>query len=189
VGALFGLLLVAPVLVVATILVKLTSRGPVLFRHTRVGRGGKTFSCLKFRTMVEDAEAILRRNPALQEKFRQHFKLVDDPRLTPVGKFLRKTSIDELPQLFNVLRGEMSLVGPRPIVREEVYKYDGYHEKLFSVKPGLTGLWQATARHRTVTYQDRVMLDMEYIDKRSLRLDLKLILLTIPAVISGSGAH
>lgn len=188
-GAIVILFLTLPVFIVASVLIKLTSKGPVFFRHRRLGLGGKPFWCLKFRTMVDDAEKLLRENAELYKKFQEHFKLRDDPRLTPVGRFLRKTSVDELPQLINVLRGEMSLVGPRPIVSEEVYKYDGYHEKLFSVKPGVTGLWQATARHRTTTYMERVLLDMEYIDNRSLKLDLTILLLTVPAVLLGSGAH
>ncbi|HEV3468130.1 MAG TPA: sugar transferase [Pyrinomonadaceae bacterium] len=184
-----ALLLVAalPLLACVALAVKASSRGPVLFRHRRLGLGGREFECLKFRTMVADADEELRRNNFLRRQFEQTYKLRHDPRVTPVGAFLRRTSLDELPQLLHVLRGEMSLVGPRPIVRPELEKYSIYGEKLLTVKPGLSGLWQVCGRSDT-TYPQRVMMDMHYIDHRSLSLDLRLMLLTVAAVVRKSGA-
>ena len=181
------LLVTLPVFVVVALLIKATSRGPVFFRHKRLGRGGREFGCLKFRTMVVDAEELLKRDDLLRHKFEQDFKIKDDPRITRVGRILRKTSLDELPQLWHVLSGGMSLIGPRPIVRPELGKYSIYGNKLLSVKPGLSGLWQVCGRSDT-TYPQRVMMDMHYIDHRSLTLDLRLILLTIVAVARKSGA-
>jgi lipopolysaccharide/colanic/teichoic acid biosynthesis glycosyltransferase len=176
-----------PLLAFVALAVKATSRGPVLFRHRRLGLGGREFECLKFRTMVADADEELKRNNFLRRQFEQTYKLRHDPRVTPVGAFLRRTSLDELPQLLHVLRGEMSLVGPRPIVRPELEKYSIYGEKLLTVKPGLSGLWQVCGRSDT-TYPQRVMMDMHYIDHRSLSLDLRLMLLTVVAVVRKSGA-
>ncbi len=181
------LLLTFPVFVVVALLIKATSRGPIFFRHKRLGRGGREFGCLKFRTMVVDAEEQLKRDDLLRHKFEQDFKIKDDPRITRVGKLLRKTSLDELPQLWHVLVGGMSLIGPRPIVRPELGKYSIYGNKLLTVKPGLSGLWQVCGRSDT-TYPQRVTMDMHYIDHRSLALDLRLILLTIVAVARKSGA-
>lgn len=181
------LLAVSPVLLVLAVLVKLSSKGPVFFAHRRLGRDGKEFNCLKFRTMIADAEERLKRDPELRRRFEEKFKLEDDPRITPLGAFLRKTSLDELPQLFHVLRGEMSLVGPRPIVEDEISKYSIYSTKLLSVKPGLSGLWQVCGRSDT-TYPQRVMMDMHYIDHRCLSLDFRLLLRTASAVVRKSGA-
>lgn len=181
------LLVTLPVFVVVALLIKATSRGPVFFRHRRLGRGGREFGCLKFRTMVVDAEEQLKRDDLLRHKFEQDFKIKDDPRITRVGRLLRKTSLDELPQLWHVLRGGMSLIGPRPIVRPELGKYSIYGNKLLTVKPGLSGLWQVCGRSDT-TYPQRVMMDMHYIDHRSLTLDVRLMLLTIVAVARKSGA-
>ncbi|MCA1604849.1 MAG: sugar transferase [Acidobacteria bacterium] len=181
------LLLTSPLLLVIAVLVKLTSDGPVFFAHRRLGRDGKEFYCLKFRTMIANAEERLKRDPQLRRRFEEKFKLEDDPRITPLGALLRRTSLDELPQLFHVLRGEMSLVGPRPIVRDELSKYSIYAHKLLSVKPGLSGLWQVCGRSDT-TYPQRVMMDMHYIDHRCLRLDLQLLVLTASAVVRKSGA-
>jgi lipopolysaccharide/colanic/teichoic acid biosynthesis glycosyltransferase len=185
--ALALLLLALPLFVIVAVLVKATSRGPVLFRHRRLGLGGREFECLKFRTMVANADEELKRNNFLRRQFEQTYKLRHDPRVTPVGAFLRRTSLDELPQLVHVLRGEMSLVGPRPIVRPELEKYSIYGDKLLTVKPGLSGLWQVCGRSDT-TYPQRVMMDMNYIDHRSLSLDLRLMLLTVAAVVRKSGA-
>jgi lipopolysaccharide/colanic/teichoic acid biosynthesis glycosyltransferase len=181
------LLLTLPVFVVVALLIKATSRGPVFFRHRRLGRGGREFGCLKFRTMVVDAEEQLKRDDLLRHKFEQDFKIKDDPRITRVGRILRKTSLDELPQLWHVLSGGMSLIGPRPIVRPELGKYSIYGNKLLMVKPGLSGLWQVCGRSDT-TYPQRVMMDMHYIDHRSLALDIRLLLLTLVAVARKSGA-
>ncbi|HKO61704.1 MAG TPA: sugar transferase, partial [Pyrinomonadaceae bacterium] len=181
------LLMAMPVLLVVAVLVKLTSKGPVFFAHRRLGQNGKEFDCLKFRTMIADAEERLKRDPKLRKQFEEKFKLEDDPRITPLGSFLRRTSLDELPQLFHVLTGKMTLVGPRPIVQNELSKYSIYANKLLSVKPGLSGLWQVCGRSHT-TYPQRVMMDMHYIDHRSFTLDLQLLLLTATAVVKKSGA-
>jgi len=181
------LVLMLPLFILVAALVKATSRGPVFFRHRRLGRHGREFACLKFRTMVVDAEEQLRRNDLLRRRFEETFKIKNDPRITPVGSFLRRSSLDELPQLWHVLRGEMSLIGPRPIVPPELAKYSIYGGKLLSVRPGLSGMWQVCGRSDT-TYPQRVMMDMHYIDHRSLSLDLWLMLFTIAAVARKSGA-
>jgi lipopolysaccharide/colanic/teichoic acid biosynthesis glycosyltransferase len=181
------LVAVLPLLACVALLVKATSRGPVFYRHRRLGLAGAEFDCLKFRTMVADADEQLRRNEFLRRQFEHDYKLKRDPRVTPVGAFLRRTSLDELPQLLHVLRGEMTLVGPRPIVRPELEKYSIYAGKLLTVKPGLSGLWQVCGRSDT-TYPQRVMMDMHYIDHRSLSLDLRLMVRTVGAVVRKSGA-
>ena len=185
--ALVLLVMALPVLLVVAVFVKLTSRGPVFFAHRRLGHNGNEFDCLKFRTMIADAEERLKRDANLRQQFEEKFKLDDDPRITPLGRFLRRTSLDELPQLLHVLTGEMSLVGPRPIVQNELSKYSIYANKLLSVKPGLSGLWQVCGRSDT-TYPQRVMMDMHYIDHRSFTLDLQLLLLTATAVVKKTGA-
>jgi lipopolysaccharide/colanic/teichoic acid biosynthesis glycosyltransferase len=187
VGSLILLVFTAPLFLVVAICIKLTSPGPVLYKHRRLGRGGKEFWCVKFRTMAVDAEDQLKRNAELRQRFEGNFKIHDDPRVTRLGGFLRKTSLDELPQLMHILRGEMSLIGPRPIVKPELSKYSIYGTKLLSVKPGLSGLWQACGRSDT-TYAERVLMDMHYIDHRSLTLDIQLLLRTVVAVLMKSGA-
>jgi lipopolysaccharide/colanic/teichoic acid biosynthesis glycosyltransferase len=184
-----GLLLVAaPVMLLIAALIKLTSPGPVIFKHRRLGRGGREFSCYKFRSMVVDAEEQLRRRPELQREFTKLFKMKADPRVTRLGAFLRKTSLDELPQLVNVLRDDISLIGPRPIVDAERARYNGFGDRLLSVKPGLSGFWQIYGRSDT-TYDQRVEMDMTYIENRSLGYDLKLIFLTAYVVLKGRGAY
>ena len=159
-----------------------------MFKHRRLGRGGKEFWCYKFRSMVQDAEQQLQSSEALRAKFEAHYKIKDDPRVTRVGGLLRKTSLDELPQLWNVLRGDMSLIGPRPIVAPELVKYGPYDRKLLSVTPGLSGFWQVCGRSDT-SYSKRVLLDMLYIDHRCTWLDLKLMVLTAFAVFRKVGAY
>jgi lipopolysaccharide/colanic/teichoic acid biosynthesis glycosyltransferase len=181
------LVMASPLLVAIALLVKMTSKGPVFFAHRRLGRHGEEFYCLKFRTMIVNAEESLKRDPELRRQFEERFKLERDPRITPIGGMLRRTSLDELPQLFHVLSGQMSLVGPRPIVRDELTKYSIYATKLTSVKPGLSGLWQVCGRSDT-TYPQRVMMDMHYIDHCSFGLDLRLLLLTASAVLRKTGA-
>ncbi|MGQ0763396.1 MAG: sugar transferase [Acidobacteriota bacterium] len=181
------LVIASPLLLAIALLVKMTSRGPVFFAHQRLGLNGKEFHCLKFRTMILNAEEALKRDPELRRQFEERFKLERDPRITRLGNLLRRTSLDELPQLFHVLSGQMSLVGPRPIVRDEVIKYSIYATKLMSVKPGLSGLWQVCGRSDT-TYPQRVMMDMHYVDHRSFGLDLRLLLLTASAVLRKTGA-
>ena len=186
-----ALMLVAaavPMLVIA-LLVKLTSPGQVLFRQQRSGLNGKPFTIFKFRTMVTNAEQFKHELVAMNEMSGPVFKVTNDPRVTPIGKWLRKWSLDELPQLFNVLRGEMSLVGPRPLPVDEVKRFsDLAHRRRLSVKPGLTCLWQVQGRNKISDFQEWVRLDLEYIDNWSIWLDLSILLRTIPAVFSTSGA-
>ena len=186
-GASMLLLLTSPLFVLVAVLVKASSPGTVFFKHKRLGQNGREFVCLKFRTMVADAEDRLNRDAHLRGQFEVAFKIKDDPRITRTGALLRKTSLDELPQLLQVLRGEMSLIGPRPIVERELAKYAIYGVKLLSVKPGLSGLWQVCGRSDT-TYPQRVMMDMHYIDHRCFLLDLQLLLLTTVAVLRRAGA-
>jgi exopolysaccharide production protein ExoY len=177
-----------PICAVAAALIRATSPGPVLFRQRRIGRGGRVFWCYKLRTMMVDAEERLQQDPELRRVFEVNYKLDIDPRVTPVGALLRKTSIDELPQLFNVLVGDMSLVGPRPIVPPELERYGPHGERLLSVKPGLSGFWQVCGRSAT-TYEERVQMDLAYIERRGLLMDLRLMLMTPIAVISRKGAR
>lgn len=181
--------LVIPVVAVLYALTRLDG-GPGFFGHTRVGRDGRLFRCWKVRTMVTDAETALAehlaRNPSAAAQWQREFKLDDDPRITRLGAFLRSTSLDELPQIWNVLRGEMSLVGPRPITQDELANYRGYEWCYLSVKPGITGLWQVSGRN-DVSYAERVQMDVEYLRSRSLMLDLSLILKTVGAVLRRTG--
>ena len=179
-------------LAIVALAVKLSSPGPVLFRQERLGKGGQRFRIYKFRTMYQDAEKILRSDLAVYQKYiENNYKLPpgQDCRITPIGRFLRTTSLDELPQLFNVLKGEMSLVGPRPIVPPEIEKYGDYGALFMSVRPGLTGNWQVSGRSEVSDYARRTALDIEYIRDQSLRTDIDILLKTIPAVLSRKGAH
>jgi lipopolysaccharide/colanic/teichoic acid biosynthesis glycosyltransferase len=187
-GSIFLLIAFTPIFVIAAMGVKLTGPGPVLFRQKRLGRGGKLFRCYKFRTMVADAESRLAESEELLAQFDETYKIKNDPRVTPFGAFLRKTSLDEFPQLWNVVRGEMSLIGPRPIVAPEVSKYGAQAQRLLSVKPGLGGVWQVNGRSDT-TYDERVAMDLEYVETRSLRLDLILLVKTALVVVKGRGAY
>ncbi|WP_425545383.1 sugar transferase [Labrys sedimenti] len=165
---------------------------PIFIRHNRVGRGGALFPCLKFRSMVTNSDEVLREhltaNSAARQEWEETHKLKNDPRITPLGQFLRKSSIDELPQLLNVIRGDMSLVGPRPIVRDEMVRYGAHIEDYLKVRPGLTGLWQVSGRS-DVSYQHRVSLDVRYVREWSLWSDIVIILKTIPAVLRPSGSY
>lgn len=185
--ALLVLLLASPVMLAAALLVKLTSPGPILFKQTRTGLNGKRFTLYKFRTMVENAEELKSQLLAQNEMSGPVFKITDDPRLTKIGKFLRKSSLDELPQLFNVLNGDMSLVGPRPPLPEEVAQYDHWQRRKLSIKPGLTCLWQVNGRNK-IDFENWMRLDLHYIDNWSLWLDAKILLKTVPAVLAGIGA-
>jgi lipopolysaccharide/colanic/teichoic acid biosynthesis glycosyltransferase len=182
------LLILAPLLVVLAAAVALTSAGPVLYRRRVVGRHGIEFDAFKFRTMVVDAEAILRAHPELNREFAANVKLRDDPRLTRIGSFLRRTSLDELPQLLNVAVGYMSLVGPRMIAPDEMSRFGDALATRLAVKPGVTGLWQVSGRQE-LAYSDRVRLDLHYIENWSLWLDLAILARTIPAVLSMRGAY
>jgi len=170
------------------VLIKLTSRGPILFKQQRVGRHGRPFNMLKFRSMVVNAEELKAKLMALNEQAGPVFKMRSDPRITAVGRFIRKFSIDELPQLVNVLRGDMTLVGPRPPVPHEVAQYEPWQWRRLSVPPGLTCLWQVSGRNE-IGFQDWMYLDLQYIDHQNLGQDLNLLLRTVPAVMSGRGSH
>jgi exopolysaccharide biosynthesis polyprenyl glycosylphosphotransferase len=186
--ALTALILVSPVMLLVAALIKITSPGPVFFRQKRMGQNKRKFTIYKFRTMAVDAEARMRQLEHLNELSGPVFKIKNDPRITPIGRFLRKTSIDELPQLINVLKGDMSLVGPRPMsVRDYELFSEDWHRRRFSVRPGITCLWQVNGRN-SIPFEKWMELDMQYIDKWSLWLDLKILAKTIPAVLRGSGA-
>ena len=189
IGALILLVALSPLFLLATLLIKLTSPGPVIFRQQRGGRHGKPFTMYKFRTMHTDAEMRRAELEAFNQMTGPVFKIEKDPRITPFGRWLRKTSVDELPQLLNVLQGSMSLVGPRPLPLYEVEKFENTAQRRrLSVKPGLTCLWQIGGRNEVKDFSDWVRLDLEYIDNWSLWLDIKILFKTIPAVLFGSGA-
>ena len=188
-GALLLLLLFSLPMLCTALLIKLTSRGPILFRQQRAGLNGKPFVMLKFRSMMTDAEQRRHELEVLNEMTGPVFKLSNDPRVTPSGRFMRKYRIDEFPQVINVIRGEMSLVGPRPLPLDEVRRFDDLaHRRRLSVKPGLTCLWQVSGRNDVRDFSDWVRLDLEYIDNWSLWLDLKILCRTIPVVLLGTGA-
>ncbi|MEN3794740.1 sugar transferase [Fulvimarina sp. MAC3] len=190
--AVCGLLLISPLFFLAAIAVKLADGGPVFFSHQRVGFNGKSFGCLKFRTMRTDAKERLQdyldSDPLIREEWAATQKLKNDPRLTPIGHVLRKSSIDELPQLINIIRGDMSLVGPRPIVTEELKKYGSLASLYLSARPGLTGLWQVSGRSDT-TYDQRVRLDANYLSQWSFANDTGIILKTVPALFAQRGSY
>lgn len=178
------IVLLFPLLILISVTVKLTSKGEVIFVHKRIGQNGKTFGLYKFRTMVPNAEELIEKfSPEQMIEYKNTFKLKNDPRVTKFGNFLRKTSLDELPQLFNVLKGELSLIGPRPIVKEELEKYKDNKEKLLSIKPGLTGCWVAYSNKET-TYEERINMELNYVDNVSLKLDIKIFFKTIKAIIN-----
>ncbi|KAB1069576.1 sugar transferase [Methylobacterium planeticum] len=189
--ALIAVFALSLVFVLVAIAIKLSSRGPVLFKHGRIGRNGERFDCLKFRTMHAAGDAILRdhldAHPAARAEWQATQKLHHDPRITALGRVLRKSSVDELPQLINILRGDMSLVGPRPIVQSEVPRYGAHIRAYCSVRPGLTGLWQVSGRSDT-SYDQRVAFDCEYVARRTFLYDLGIILRTLPAVFAARGA-
>ncbi len=187
--ALGSALLIAagPILLGVSMLVALTSSFPIIYRRRVVGLDGVEFDAFKFRTMVAEADEVLRRDPELQREFEVNFKLRDDPRVTRFGAYLRKSSLDELPQLINVVRGQMSLVGPRIIVAEEMPRYGAMLDKRLRVRPGLTGLWQVSGRQEQ-SYEERAQLDSRYIDRWSLLGDLAILLRTVPAVLRRRGA-
>jgi exopolysaccharide production protein ExoY len=190
--ALLALVFCLPIMLGVGLAIFLQDGGPVLFAHRRIGRDGRSFRCLKFRSMAIDAEArlaeLLASDPQARAEWEADHKLRRDPRVTRLGAFLRRSSLDELPQLFNVLRGEMSLVGPRPIVEAEVAKYGRRFRQYCAVKPGITGLWQVSGRNDT-SYRTRVALDCVYAARRSAWLDFKVLACTIPAVLSRRGSY
>ncbi|TMI70654.1 MAG: sugar transferase, partial [Bacillati bacterium ANGP1] len=190
IGAAIGVVVLSPVLAVLALLIKLDSRGPVFFTQARVGRGGRVFRIIKLRTMVDGAEA--KREELLSQSVygdARLFKMPSDPRMTRLGRWLRQTSLDELPQLVNVLRGNMSLVGPRPPLPSEVALYEAHHYARFDVKPGITGPWQVAGRNQITDFERVVALETEYIRNWSLASDLAILLRTTPAVLRMEGAH
>jgi lipopolysaccharide/colanic/teichoic acid biosynthesis glycosyltransferase len=185
--ALAAIVLLLPAFAVIAIAVAASSGRPVIHRRRVVGRGGVEFDAFKFRTMVCGAEKVLEQDERLRAKFTENWKLFDDPRVTHLGRFLRKYSLDELPQLLNVLRGEMALVGPRMVSPPELQRYGDLHAKLCSVRPGLTGLWQVSGRQR-VSYDTRIAMDMSYIEHCSLRSDFSILARTVSVVVRADGA-
>ena len=175
-----------PIFFILSILIKLGSRGPIFYSQIRLGKNKKPFKCIKFRTMSEEADDILKNllieNEDLRDEFQRTQKLKNDPRITPFGKFLRRTSLDELPQFINVVLGEMSIIGPRPIVKEEQNRYDKNLNEVFSIKPGITGLWQVSGRNN-LSYERRVMLDLIYARNRNFYIDLNILIRTIGVVL------
>ena len=186
------LTLISPLLAIIAFLIWQVDGAPVFFAHYRVGHDGRLFGCLKFRTMRRDAEQQLKRlletDPQVRAEWERDQKLANDPRITPIGHFLRKTSLDELPQIVNVVKGQMHLVGPRPITVAELNKYGNVRWHYVSVHPGITGLWQVSGRNDT-TYAERVVLDAAYVEKRSLWMDLGILLKTVKVVVLGRGAR
>ena len=178
----FGL----PIFLIIALLIKLSSRGPIFYLQERIGKNKKTFNCIKFRTMHPEAEDILENlitnNEKLRKEFEETHKLKNDPRITNIGKFLRKTSLDEIPQFLNVIKMEMSIIGPRPIVKKEIQKYGESYNKVISIKPGITGLWQVSGRNN-LSYKRRVILDCLYVDNISPLLDLRIIIRTFGVIL------
>ena len=183
-----GILLFLPLMVPLAIIIKLESDGPIFFRQIRVGKGRRHFVCYKFRSMVADAESLKEEISYLNEAEGPMFKIRDDPRITPLGRFLRRSSLAELPQLFNVLKGDMSIVGPRPQIPSEVELYEPWHYRRLEVQPGITCLWQVSGRS-SIGFDEWMRLDMEYVKLRSLVFDVKLLLRTLPAIIARRGAY
>ena len=183
-----GLIVLSPVFLILAIIVKVDSKGPIFFAHTRIGKNGKKFKMYKFRTMYENAQDMIKDfTPEQMKEYKENFKLENDPRITKIGKILRKTSLDELPQIINILKGELSIIGPRPIIEPELEKYEENKEKFLSLTPGLTGYWQANGRSNT-TYEERMQMELYYVDNMSFKLDIKIFFKTILSVIKREGA-
>jgi exopolysaccharide production protein ExoY len=191
VGAALLLVLLSPLMLAIVWCIWREDGAPVLFAHWRVGQKGRLFRCLKFRSMVRRADLVLaevfEKNPSAKEEWARDHKLRNDPRVLRIGQFLRQTSLDELPQLFNVLRGEMHLVGPRPVVVQEIPRYGEHKRHYFAVKPGMTGLWQVSGRNN-LTYAQRVALDARYVETRSLWMDLRILARTVRVLVTRDGA-
>ncbi len=187
VGSIALILISLPLYVIIGLAIKWHDGGPIFFRHRLVGKDGKLFDMLKFRTMVVNAQEILEKNPQLLEEFKKNYKLKDDPRVTPVGKWLRKSSLDELPQFFNILRGDMSIVGPRPVKLDELEKFGDFKHERIKVRPGLTGFWQVSGRCNT-DYEERIQMDRFYLNKCNIWLDLYILLKTPSKVLKFDGA-
>ena len=183
-----GLVVLSPVFLIIAILIKTESKGKVFFKHKRIGKDGKEIYIYKFRTMVENAEDLIKKfSPEQMKEFKENFKLENDPRVTKIGKILRKTSLDELPQLINIIKGDISIIGPRPVIEEELEKYGMNKNKFLSVTPGLTGYWAANGRSNT-TYEQRMEMELYYVDNISFKLDLKVFFKTVLSVLKREGA-
>lgn len=185
-----SLVLLSPIFLILIILIKLDSKGKAFYRHKRIGKNGEIIYLYKFRSMYSDSKERLEellKDPKIKKEWEENYKLDHDPRITKIGNILRKTSLDELPQLLNILNGDMSIVGPRPVIEEELEKYGLYKQKFLSVTPGLTGWWACNGRSCT-SYEDRMKLELYYVDHRSIKLDLKVIYKTFISVIKRDGA-
>ena len=183
-----ALILLSPLFAIIAIAIKIDSKGPVFFAHKRIGKNGKIIKLYKFRSMVINAEELIKSfTPEQMKEYKENYKLTNDPRITKVGKFLRKTSLDELPQLINIINGDLSIIGPRPVVADELEKYGVNKDKFLSVTPGLTGYWAANGRSNT-TYEQRMKMELYYIDNLSLKMDIKVFFKTILSVLKKEGA-
>lgn len=183
-----ALILLSPVFAIIAIAIKIDSKGPVFFAHKRIGKNGNIIKLYKFRSMVINAEKLIKSfTPEQMREYKENYKLTNDPRITKVGKFLRKTSLDELPQLINIINGDLSIIGPRPVVADELEKYGTNKDKFLSVTPGLTGYWAANGRSNT-TYEQRMEMELYYIDNLSLKMDIKVFFKTILSVVKKEGA-
>ena len=183
-----ALILLSPLFAIIAIAIKIDSKGPVFFAHKRIGKNGKIMKLYKFRSMVINAEELIKSfTPEQMKEYKENYKLTNDPRITKVGKFLRKTSLDELPQLINIINGDLSIIGPRPVVADELEKYGVNKDKFLSVTPGLTGYWAANGRSNT-TYEQRMEMELYYIDNLSLKMDIKVFFKTILSVLKKEGA-
>lgn len=186
--SIMALIILSPIYLIIALAVKIDSPGPIFFKHTRIGKNGKTIKIYKYRTMVTNAEELIKQfTPEQMKEYKENFKLENDPRITKVGKFLRKTSLDELPQLLNIVKGELALIGPRPVVKDELEKYGENAEKFLSVTPGLTGNWTVSGRSNT-TYEERMEMELWYVDNISFKTDIQIFFKTIVAVIKKEGA-
>ena len=184
-----GLVVLAPIFLILAVLVKIDSKGPVFFAHTRIGKNGKKFKMYKFRTMYENAQEMIKEfTPEQMAEWKENYKLKDDPRITKIGKILRKTSLDELPQIINIIKGDISIIGPRPVIGEELEKYGENKNKFLSERPGLTGYWAANGRSDT-TYEERMEMELYYIDNISFKTDFKIFFKTIISVLKREGAE
>ena len=183
-----GLVVLSPVFLIIAVLIKVESKGKVFFKHKRIGKNGKEIYIYKFRTMVENAEDLIKQfTPEQMKEFKENFKLENDPRVTKIGKILRKTSLDELPQLINIIKGDISIIGPRPVISEELEKYGMNKNRFLSVTPGLTGYWAANGRSNT-SYEQRMEMELYYVDNMSFKLDLKVFFKTVLSVLKREGA-
>lgn len=186
--SIMALILLSPVFLIISIAIKLDSKGKVIFKHKRIGKNGKEIYIYKFRTMVENAQEVMKTfTPEQMKEFKENYKLANDPRITKVGNFLRKSSLDELPQLLNILKGDLSIIGPRPIIEEELERYGEKKSTFLSVTPGLTGYWAANGRSCT-SYEDRIKMELYYVENISFKLDMKVFFKTVISVIKRQGA-